>query len=117
MRPIDGDALILTLIGLREEAMRRSDICEAAVESNIKTLVENAPTIGLCEDRAHGEWTCVNTDENVYMCDGDDGCGCTIQLIEGTPEDNMFDYCPECGARMDGKESRNEQERAEKNVP
>lgn len=50
----------------------------------------------------HAYWTCVNTDENVYMCDGEGGCGCTIQLIEGTPEENMFDYCPECGAKMDG---------------
>lgn len=45
-RMIDADELMLTLIGLREEAMRRADFSDAATISQIKILVKNAPTIG-----------------------------------------------------------------------
>lgn len=49
----------------------------------------------------HAHWTCVNTTENVYMCDGKDGCGnCTI-LLEGTPKENDMLFCTNCGAKMD----------------
>lgn len=29
-------------------------------------------------------------------------CGESFCLIEGTPTDNMYNFCPNCGARMDG---------------
>ena len=51
----------------------------------------------------HNEWACVNESDNVYMCTGKNGCGGEIILLEGTPLENNFIYCPYCGARMDGK--------------
>ena len=46
MRLIDADSLKLSLIGLREEMIRRADISGAATISLIKILVESAPTVG-----------------------------------------------------------------------
>ena len=30
-------------------------------------------------------------------------CGESFCLIEGTPTDNLYNYCPNCGAKMDGE--------------
>jgi hypothetical protein len=54
------------------------------------------------------KWECVNESDNVWMCIGADGygnegCGSEIILLEGTPHDNEWNYCPNCGARMDGR--------------
>ena len=29
-------------------------------------------------------------------------CGESFCLMDGTPTDNLYNYCPNCGARMDG---------------
>lgn len=49
----------------------------------------------------HGHWdewddTMFNT---VYRCSV---CGEDFVLIDGTPSDNLYSYCPNCGAKMDG---------------
>lgn len=67
-------------------------------------IIANEPTADVAPV-VHAHWTCVNTNENVYMCDGKDGCGnCTI-LLEGTPKENDMMFCTHCGARMDEKET------------
>lgn len=38
--------------------------------------------------------------DSIYVCSE---CGETWTLIDGTPQDNNMRYCPNCGARMDGK--------------
>lgn len=30
-------------------------------------------------------------------------CGESFCLIEGTPTDNLYNYCPNCGAKMEGE--------------
>ena len=52
----------------------------------------------------HGRWE-VSTDEwfetDVYTCSK---CREDYVLVEGTPKENLWHYCPNCGARMDGAE-------------
>lgn len=48
-----------------------------------------ASWIDRTDDPSAGFWECGN-------------CGEPWVLIEGTPEDNVMHYCPQCGARMDG---------------
>ena len=52
----------------------------------------------------HAHWiSCENeTGEgsNTYKCSA---CGEIQMLIDGTPKDNGWAYCPHCGAKMDGE--------------
>ena len=48
----------------------------------------------------HGRWE-VSTDEcfetDVYTCSK---CREDYVLVEGTPKENLWNYCPNCGAKM-----------------
>ena len=52
----------------------------------------------------HGHW--ISTDDGwdgeYFVCSE---CGCPWTLIEGSPEENGMNFCPSCGARMDGEEN------------
>ena len=56
---------------------------------------------------AHGRWE-VSTDEwfetDVYTCSK---CRESYVLVEGTPKENLWHYCPNCGAKMDIKDGGN----------
>lgn len=50
----------------------------------------------------HGEWIlnpCNIYNDATWVCSV---CGNEWVLIDGTPLDNQMNYCPKCGARMDG---------------
>ena len=34
---------------------------------------------------------------NTYECPS---CGFVLQLMEGTPEENSYNYCPKCGKKL-----------------
>lgn len=46
----------------------------------------------------------------VYQCSN---CGMYFVLIEGTPEENEYDYCPSCGAIMNKRNKQIIKERKE----
>lgn len=50
----------------------------------------------------HGRWE-DSIDEwfgtDVYTCSK---CRESYVLVEGTPKENLWNYCPNCGAKMDG---------------
>ncbi|MCM1508280.1 MAG: hypothetical protein NC177_14300 [Ruminococcus flavefaciens] len=56
----------------------------------------------LIEPVRHSHWECVNDSENIWMCTGRNGCGFEIGLKTGSPKEHGFNYCPACGAKMDG---------------
>ena len=51
----------------------------------------------------HGRWE-DSIDEwfetDVYTCSK---CRESYVLVEGTPKENLWHYCPNCGAKMDGE--------------
>ena len=51
------------------------------------------------EERPHGEWIDLSDgwQEGTYECSN---CKTEFVLIEGTPEDNEYNFCPNCGASM-----------------
>ncbi len=55
------------------------------------------------ELKKKGKW--VSTDDGwdgeYFVCSA---CGCPWTLIEGSPEDNGMNYCPNCGADMRGEQ-------------
>ena len=60
--------------------------------------VFDAPTVD-AEPVKHGHWV-IEPDETVMHCDV---CGWAFEYYGGLEEEN--NYCPFCGAKMDGKES------------
>jgi DNA-directed RNA polymerase subunit RPC12/RpoP len=65
------------------------------------SLLHRQPTADVVEVN-HGEWL---EKEEVY---GDvyytcSNCNNDWTTIDGTPQDNFMNYCPNCGAKMDGE--------------
>ena len=57
---------------------------------------------GFLDSRKHGEWTTIEDDwneETIYKCSV---CKEEFVTIDGTPPENLWNYCPCCGAKMDG---------------
>lgn len=51
-------------------------------------------------ERKHGRWEDFDCD-NSYRCTA---CGEIWTLNDGTPKENNMNYCPKCGAYMEGKQ-------------
>lgn len=102
MRPIDADAL------LKHRRNHGKPYAIDPIDKNIDDqLIElkhvlNAPTLDYAPV-AHGEWSEVEGYDGDchYQCSL---CGEEWTLNDGTPLENNMNYCPRCGARMDGKE-------------
>ena len=62
--------------------------------------IKGAPTI----EPKRGEWIDLNDKwgfEGTFKCSA---CGELWSLIDGTPQDNGMNFCPNCGADMRGKD-------------
>ncbi len=85
----------------REAALMRlmHDGCSA---KNVQTVMA-LPAADVAPVR-HGMWE-DSIDEwfgtDVYTCSK---CRESYVLVEGTPKENLWHYCPNCGAKMDGAE-------------
>ena len=104
MRLIDAEKLAEVLnryFAAPHVQLRNSDI-SVGLRMGIKTcltFLNNANTIE-AEPVRHGRWE-VSTDEwfetDVYTCSK---CRESYVLVEGTPKENLWNYCPNCGAKM-----------------
>ena len=79
-------------------------LCRIIMEEDFKRAIRTIPA-GTIIDVApvvHGRWE-DSTDEwfgtDVYTCSK---CRESYVLVEGTPKQNLWNYCPNCGAKMDG---------------
>ena len=81
------------LIGLRISYKIRIE------EEDIEALDRGIETL---ENQKTGHW--IEKDgydgDTYYDCSE---CGESFCLIEGTPTDNLYNYCPNCGAKMEGE--------------
>ena len=90
VRPIDADAVI-------EDALQEYALSKPYRDAVIR-MVRKAETI----EPLHGEWKARNDywDGDIYyICSA---CGEPWVLIDGTPQENNMNYCPNCGAKMEG---------------
>lgn len=63
------------------------------------SIIESAPSSDSAQSK--GEWITIEYYGGViYKCSE---CGHEFVLIEGTPEENEYQYCPYCGADMRGE--------------
>ena len=97
MRPIDADAL-------KEQAYESREWSHGGHPFVVEVDdIDDAPTIDPDDLRPKGEWI-EQEDFNLdtyYDCSV---CGESFCLIDGSPTDNLFKFCPNCGAKMGGGE-------------
>ena len=114
MRLIDADALKAEI----EKALDNAGLSEyeacICVTSIYDKCIDNAQTFIWCSatpeglplmdlrERPKGEWIadtshCYDEDEDTFECSV---CKEPFTLICGTPEDNLYNFCPNCGADM-----------------
>lgn len=103
MRLIDADALIkynglesATKYGNRS-AKQRTNSYSTMMLYEIADMIDEAPTIDAAPVK-HGRWLKTN-DDTMKRCSECD----VIHLIAQYPHGNA-NYCPNCGAKMDGDE-------------
>ena len=68
---------------------------------DIYNAIKNAPTVDAVEV-VHGKWAIFEDaymGEYVYQCSV---CKSELVTLEGTQADDLWKYCPNCGAKMDG---------------
>ncbi|MDY2944127.1 MAG: hypothetical protein SOU32_00530 [Lachnospiraceae bacterium] len=100
MRPIDADELKITLtnwIRLHwDEAFTADDMAYAFLEMiNEELTLKMKPVV-------HAHWVpCEDEYEDEYKCSA---CGGT-QFFAMTPQNEGWEYCPKCGAKMDEEEN------------
>ena len=63
-------------------------------------LIDSIPAADVAEVR-HGRW---EKHGSKWQC-----TGCKVLMsIDGTPQENLLYYCPNCGAKMDGEAAKEE---------
>ena len=99
------------------EDITRHKLSPSRAEKILPILRERGKTCELFKDRSrfvelsHAEWV---EDEDMY---GDpiyhcSNCNEHFVLEEGTPTDNCYFYCPNCGAKMDEQALKEREENA-----
>lgn len=97
-RMIDADELVKVI----ENLLYEPDSVQYVWSSDVLSAIRSAPTVQLAPV-VHGRWEEVDDvwDDLHYRCSA---CGCEWFLEDGTPAENGMNYCPNCGAKMDGEE-------------
>ena len=71
---------------------------EAAIKKRILTEQTNRQIIENCAPVVHGRWR--QDDEDAWTCTA---CGNMWTFLDGGPNENNANYCPMCGAKMNGE--------------
>ena len=123
-RYIDADALIDTFEAKKAKAHDKSIKHLYGQNKNDKLYRKDRETESRCEyvlsvlrttptvdavPVVHGEWieTEMGYDDYAWVCTV---CGEPWVLNAGTPSENDMNYCPNCGAKMDGERKDGEHE-------
>lgn len=86
--------MILNMEQMAKEVAQRV-LDEAMYEG--KTLREWIEIVKSRPPVVHARW--IQEDEDAWSCTG---CGVFWTFLDGGPAENEANYCPVCGARMDG---------------
>lgn len=83
-------------------AVEAADEWDGGYNHERQRIIEEALARIPSAERKKGKWkeTDDGWDGTYYVCSE---CGCPWTLIDGTPEDNGMNFCPNCGADMRGE--------------
>lgn len=66
-----------------------------AIREQFLLLIKGIPK---ADTERHAHWGIWDEDTNTYECSN---CKNPFTLLEGTPKQNTYFYCPNCGCKMD----------------
>ena len=66
--------------------------------------IQNAPTADVAEVK-HGEWKAIVKQDNYFEPPYCDTCKCSVCGYVIDVSETVYNYCPMCGAKMDGERS------------
>lgn len=96
MRLIDADTLKAKVPNTNVDIFENCRNCSTLMDWEVKELIDKMPTIDAVEVK-HGEW--VHEFGGYVNCSE---CGAS-PLLDGEREYVETNYCPNCGAKMDGE--------------
>ena len=102
MRLIDGDSLCRSLVDWMFESFGKDDGHDVEFEPINKVVagIDAHPTIDAVPV-VHGEWTVSRTDYGWNCVEFPTHCKCS-QCGREIPYQDKDNFCPNCGAKMDG---------------
>ena len=96
---IDRDALIASIPKTNVDIFENCRNCSTLCDWQVRELIEQAELVDAVEV-VHGEW--IGDGFNPLSCSV---CGATNDAMQGIRwADKFYNYCPQCGAKMDGEE-------------
>lgn len=97
MRLIDADALKENIPNTSVDIFENCRNCTTLCDWQVKELIDKMPTIDAVEV-VHGEWiaTRVEVDGSRFTGERCSRCGWWKSM-------SIYNYCPNCGAKMDGE--------------
>ena len=98
-RYIDADALREEVIEEISQNNLNNLFRYAFIDEDFVAMIDDSPTANVAEVR-HGQWLPIE-DDVIFKCSL---CDCEVSTSWDYEEDDMFSYCPCCGARMDGEQ-------------
>lgn len=109
MRLIDADELLTHLNACLTNGRPLSNLYDL---SEIVSYVESMPTVDAVPV-VHGEWQWISSTYDRTPCEMKFRCSiCHHEVIRHNAEP-WEHYCPQCGAKMDGKEQENDKRRTD----
>ena len=101
IRPIDGDELLGITRLLDTDAVRQSKTASWLLDQVLHDI-QAMPTIDPESLRPHGRWVCVNPAYGRYECSVCNSADEDCSDYYGAHNVNTQDFCPYCGAKMEG---------------
>ncbi len=92
---ISRQAALYALHLLSIEALKKHRFDYDALITICSKKLKNLPSVQ--SEQKTGQWEFMKDCEN-WFCSN---CKDIFMLLEGTPKDNDYNYCPNCGAKME----------------
>ena len=105
-RLIDANILKEEMVKDLANTMRMTEMHKGDMALRVLNRIDEAPTIE-AEPVRHGTWIGIEYDGYADGCPVYDLWECSECKHEHKgEEDTLTDYCPDCGAKMDGKDTQ-----------
>ena len=92
------DVKCFCVIGRGQKNRELAKTINDYVDLLLETAKRKILSLPKADTERHAHWGIWDEDTNTYECSN---CKNPFTLLEGTPEQNTYFYCPYCGCKMD----------------